>query len=151
MDRRVFLQWVGLGWLASLVPGCFSQTSGGSGPAATAPAASAPVASAAPVSVGPVSALDQAGFLLNKETSLGPVLVTGDGSDPNSLKAVNPTCTHKGCIVDWKSDQKAFECPCHGARFATDGSVLQGPADRPLTTYQARVENGAVLVSQGNG
>lgn len=146
MDRRIFLQWVGLGWLASLLPGCNSQSSGGGSPAATTQAPST-----SPVSMGPASALDQAGFVLNKDTPLGPVLVTRDATNPDALKAVNPTCTHKGCVVDWKGEQKEFVCPCHEARFAADGAVLGGPASQPLATYEARLENGNILVSQGNG
>ncbi|HEY9762668.1 MAG TPA: ubiquinol-cytochrome c reductase iron-sulfur subunit [Trichocoleus sp.] len=146
MDRRIFLQWVGLGWLASVLPGCFSQSSGGGGVAGTAQSPSA-----ASVSMGPVSTLEQAGFVLNQDTPLGPVLVTQEGAGPNALKAVNPTCTHKGCVVEWKSEQKELVCPCHAARFAADGAVLGGPATEPLAVYEARVENDNILVSQSNG
>ena len=43
-----------------------------------------------------------------------------------------PTCTHMGCKLKWNSAEASWDCPCHGSRFAEDGSVLQGPAVRPL-------------------
>lgn len=46
----------------------------------------------------------------------------------NTLKAFSAVCPHLGCIVKWNSDEKSFDCPCHGSRFATDGTVLNGPA-----------------------
>lgn len=46
--------------------------------------------------------------------------------------AVSATCTHLGCIVAFNDVERAWECPCHGSRFAIDGSVIQGPANRPL-------------------
>jgi hypothetical protein len=36
------------------------------------------------------------------------------------------------CIVAFNDAERAWECPCHGSRFAGDGSVLHGPAKKPL-------------------
>lgn len=46
--------------------------------------------------------------------------------------AVSARCTHMGCLVAFNPAEVTWECPCHGSRFATDGTVLQGPAVRPL-------------------
>ncbi|MFJ4831809.1 FAD-dependent oxidoreductase [Streptomyces sp. NPDC088747] len=48
------------------------------------------------------------------------------------LHAVDARCTHLGCLVAFNRAEAAWECPCHGSRFAPDGEILQGPATRPL-------------------
>lgn len=41
-------------------------------------------------------------------------------------------CTHVGCVVHWNPFETCWDCPCHGSQFAPDGTVLNGPALRPL-------------------
>lgn len=49
-------------------------------------------------------------------------------------------CTHVGCIVHWNGLEKCWDCPCHGSQFAIDGSVLNGPAVRPLAKVDEPAE-----------
>jgi glycine/D-amino acid oxidase-like deaminating enzyme/nitrite reductase/ring-hydroxylating ferredoxin subunit len=48
--------------------------------------------------------------------------------DDGAVVAVSPICSHLGCQVNFNAAERSWDCPCHGSRFAPDGSVLQGPA-----------------------
>jgi nucleotide-binding universal stress UspA family protein/nitrite reductase/ring-hydroxylating ferredoxin subunit len=52
--------------------------------------------------------------------------------DTGELQLHSAKCTHLGCTVGWNPAEKTFDCPCHGSRFAPDGTVVNGPAARPL-------------------
>ncbi|RQP14953.1 MAG: FAD-dependent oxidoreductase [Chryseobacterium sp.] len=49
-----------------------------------------------------------------------------------TLHALNSTCTHVGCTVNWNDTERSWDCPCHGARYDLDGNVLTGPAVKGL-------------------
>jgi Rieske Fe-S protein len=49
-----------------------------------------------------------------------------------ALHVVSPVCTHLKCKVRWNDMESSWDCPCHGSRFAPDGSVIEGPALAPL-------------------
>lgn len=51
---------------------------------------------------------------------------------------LSPVCTHLGCHVAWNGIERSWDCPCHGSRFAPDGSVIDGPAIVPLENLSAR-------------
>ncbi len=59
----------------------------------------------------------------------------------NKIVAFGPQCTHLACAYHWQMDAGKFVCPCHGSSFALDGSVITGPAARPLDRYLTRIEN----------
>lgn len=159
MNRREFLTWVGVGWVASSLPvaiaACASDASKAQPSNPPTPVASTPPAPAASTPradgflvAGTVAELDKEGKL-DKKLPTGPVLVVRETANSKTLYAVNPTCTHSGCPVKWEADEKVFDCPCHDTDFAPDGKVIKGPAKAPLKTYQVKIEGNSVLVKAG--
>jgi glycine/D-amino acid oxidase-like deaminating enzyme/nitrite reductase/ring-hydroxylating ferredoxin subunit len=59
-----------------------------------------------------------------------PVAVYRDRA--GGVDAVSAVCTHMGCVVAWNAVERTWDCPCHGSRFETNGTVIDGPATRPL-------------------
>jgi Rieske Fe-S protein len=55
-------------------------------------------------------------------------------------------CTHWGCVVRWREDQRAYICPCHGGRYDADGNVVEGPPPLPLRTVPATVSGDRVIL-----
>jgi menaquinol-cytochrome c reductase iron-sulfur subunit len=76
------------------------------------------------------------GWEVKNEKTSAWVILNGDGT----LTAFSPQCTHLGCAYHWERSQQHFSCPCHGSVFSKTGSVITGPALRPLDRYLVKIE-----------
>lgn len=66
---------------------------------------------------------------------------------PGNFKAFSATCTHAGCTVN-KVASGTINCPCHGSKYAiADGSVVNGPAKRPLAPRQITVSGDTIQLT----
>ncbi|WP_255768622.1 FAD-dependent oxidoreductase [Pseudarthrobacter sulfonivorans] len=88
---------------------------------AAAPAETAPAPREDSLAPGEGAVLDVAG-------ESAAVYRDGDGRI-HSLSAI---CTHLGCTVEFNAADTTWDCPCHGSRFAVDGTVIHGPATTNL-------------------
>src|SRR5689334_9298270 len=63
------------------------------------------------------------------------------------FKAFSAVCTHQGCVVaDIKGED--IDCTCHGSKFSiADGSVITGPATKPLEALKVTVKGDQISVS----
>src|SRR5699024_3481419 len=55
------------------------------------------------------------------------------------LYIVDTTCTLVGCVVEWNSGERTWDCPCHVSRFSYKGEVIEGPAEKPLQHHDHRM------------
>lgn len=69
-------------------------------------------------------------------TGLKKIAVYRD--ENGKLHSCTAVCPHLGGVVQWNNDEKSFDCPLHGSRFTTDGTVINGPAISDLKKADVR-------------
>jgi len=88
------------------------------------------------VSPGEVASVDAiprgAGAILRR--GLTKVAVHRDAA--GVLHELSAVCPHLGCIVHWNGVERTWDCPCHGSRFHALGHVVNGPANRGLSSQE---------------
>ncbi|HWX55556.1 MAG TPA: ubiquinol-cytochrome c reductase iron-sulfur subunit [Verrucomicrobiae bacterium] len=63
--------------------------------------------------------------------------------------ALSAVCTHLGCLSIWKPEAGVIACPCHGSSFQRDGTVIAGPAPRPLPWLKMwTTDDGSLMVDR---
>ena len=124
---------VGIGVGLPLIAACGSGD-GGSAGGSSGGTASGAIAktSEVPVGGGKIFAADK--VVLTQPTE-------GD------FKAFSAVCTHQGCVVaEIKGED--IDCNCHGSKFSiADGSVVNGPATKPLEALQVTVSGDEISVA----
>ena len=152
-SRRALLAGAGV-TCAAMLAGCTTHdaSNGGSTPAAGGTATSAGgSASATGESAATGSALPAGALAATSQVPDGGgkiidgvnIVITQPQS--GSFKAFTAICTHEGCLVNSVSNG-TINCPCHGSKFSiTDGSVVHGPATRPLAPIAIKVEGTSIF------
>ncbi len=56
--------------------------------------------------------------------------------EKGKLHTVSVKCPHLGCELAWNSEEKTWDCPCHGSRFHYDGKLIDGPAQKEIGVTQ---------------
>jgi cytochrome b6-f complex iron-sulfur subunit len=71
--------------------------------------------------------------------------------DQEGFYALSAVCTHLGCLSVWKPEAGVIACPCHGSSFQKDGSVIAGPAPRPLPWLKMWMsDDGSLMVDRSD-
>ena len=73
-------------------------------------------------------------------TPVGSIFLTH--TTGSTYYALSRTCTHQGCTVG--TTTPTLNCPCHGSKYALNGSVVMGPAPRALTSWPV-TKDGEIL------
>ena len=148
MDRRQFMtqacQIVSIATLGAAFPGCGGSSTGPDS-APLLPVINAGIVSGvATLTVDASSPLASVGSAALVRASTGNFLVAHTAQ--NTFTALTANCTHDNCLVDG-FQSPTFVCNCHGSRFSTSGSVVQGPAGSPLRAFSARFSNNVLTIS----
>lgn len=65
------------------------------------------------------------------------------------FRAFSATCTHLGCIVQYRGDIGHIWCACHNGHFDLNGRQIEGPPPAPLEAYVVNVRDDQIVVSRG--
>ncbi len=74
----------------------------------------------------------------------GILVRTTDGG----YRAFNAVCTHLGCTVQYKADERVIWCACHNGRYDLEGRNVSGPPPRPLDPYVVHEEGDDIIVEK---
>src|SRR5215510_10955319 len=96
----------------------------------------------------PIAGIDEIAIgsvkIFNYPTPDDPCILIRTGDD--SFVAFSQKCTHLSCAVCYEKERNRLECPCHQGFFSiSDGSVLQGPPQRPLPRVALERQDGQLV------
>lgn len=83
-------------------------------------------------------------FVLIQSANQGfPICLYKTGE--NQFTAALMKCTHRGCELNVGGG--IYSCPCHGSEFDKTGTVMEGPADQDLKTFETSIKNDKIYIN----
>ncbi len=64
------------------------------------------------------------------------------------VKALEATCTHLDCNVQFKSETEQIWCACHNGYYDTQGRNISGPPPRPLGQFPIVLKDDKIIVTK---
>jgi cytochrome b6-f complex iron-sulfur subunit len=137
MERKDFIEQVGLSAASILIFGCMQGCSKSESPAPTPPPSNnnnppKAIDFTINITTNPYTSLNTAGgFYVDKTNN---IIIARTLT--NEYIAVSSLCTHQQVTIDFQASNNRFYCSAHGSAFFTTGAVLNGPAAAPLKQYK---------------
>jgi cytochrome b6-f complex iron-sulfur subunit len=138
MERKDFIEKVGLSAASILIFGCMQSCSKSDSPTPAKPTGTTtptPVKTidfTINITTNPYTSLNTAGgFYVDKTNNIIIARTLAD-----EFLAVSSLCTHQQVLLDFQASNNRFYCSGHGSLFSTTGAVLNGPAAAPLKQYK---------------
>jgi cytochrome b6-f complex iron-sulfur subunit len=154
MERKDFIEKVGLSGAAILIFGCMQSCSkdsdmtsspntppntGGTSGGGTA---STKIDFTIDISTSPYDVLKkEGGYFVYSVSKVIIARITA-----SELIAVSSVCTHQGETLEYKSSTSKFYCPLHGSNFNQTGTVANGPATAALKQYKTSLDGNKLRV-----
>ena len=62
--------------------------------------------------------------------------------------ALEATCTHLDCIVQFKTETSQILCACHNGIYDLNGRNLSGPPPKPLIEFIVNIIDDEIVITQ---
>ena len=151
MERKDFIEKVGLSAASVLIFGCMQSCSKSDSPAPTQPSSNnntaKPIDYTINITTNPYTSLNTAGgFYVDKTNN---IIIARTNTNPNEFLAVSSLCTHQQVTLDYQASNNRFVCPSppgHGSLFSSTGAVVNGPAASALKQYKTTLTGNSLRI-----
>ena len=103
----------------------------------------------APPRTFPVVADLEDAWARTENVQIGSVLLFREADDSDQTPRVlawSTICSHAGCAIGWKPETDQFECPCHSAQWAADGTRSNNIPPRDMDGLVTEIRDDEVWV-----
>jgi cytochrome b6-f complex iron-sulfur subunit len=150
MERKDFIEQVGLSAASILIFGCMQSCSKSDSPAPDKPTGTnnnnpaKPIDFTINITTTPYTALNTAGgFYVDKTNNIIIARTLN-----NEFLAVSSLCTHQQVTLEFQANNNRFYCSGHGSVFSSTGTVLNSPAASALKQYKTALSGNSLRISE---